>query len=252
MGTQLASLQSLVGVARPISNRRPHRPRRGWSKTRRSRSSGRDLYDFIQRVSKQAILPEIDSRVDQRVAPVAQQSSSSVRSLGPSGNSRLSPRRTGSTWSWTASYQAGKSFNGTAPFTEWLSQRAPYTRESRGCYSRSGVSKRRCLRKSPSFFEGYRKENAVVSPWRRDSPGYTRRCNPGGESCSTGGTRDREWRSSGWRSKRSWWADLHRSRDLCVLQGCPERCFQRPRGRQGSNRTGHFPGTEAGGGVRQR
>lgn len=162
MGTQLASLQSLVGTLGQQQQAAPPVPAR-LVEDKEIKEFGSDLYDFIQRVSEQTVLPKIGAMVEQRVAPVAQQ----VQQLGPqvgavqqqqaqSAQDRVYMELDRIVPDW-------ESLNNTPEFTAWLSQRAPYTRASRGAILAQAFQNGDAPQVA-EFFEGYRKENAVVSP----------------------------------------------------------------------------------------
>ena len=168
---QLASTQSLLttlGQQQAASAVIPVSPT-GLVKDEEVKAFGADLYDFIQRTAKEAILPQVGQMVSQQVAPmtqqvlqqgaavqqVAQQQAKTAEELTYTELDRLVP-------DW-------EQVNGSAEFGNWLYEQDPYSGARRGDMLAQAFKNGDAPRVA-QFFTGFRKENAVVSPGSSTPP----------------------------------------------------------------------------------
>ena len=124
---------------------------------------GADLIDVIKRAAREAVLSEIDSMVNQRVAPVVHQ----VQQLTPAVQDVQQKQ------ALTAEQQLYASLDGAVPgweqinesqeFVNWLHQPDPYAGVPRGAMLAQAFQNGDVPRVA-QFFTGFQKENAVVSP----------------------------------------------------------------------------------------
>lgn len=164
---QLTTMQALIaslGDRRPTADSQepPPAPVK-LVKDDEIREFGADLIDVVRRAAKEAVLPEIDQRIDQRVRPVAQKveqteraAAAAARKLDKSDEQAVYRLLTERVPNWAE-------LNESDAFNDWLDLADPYTGQKRGKLMLEAFKAHDGPR-VVAFFQGYLNEHAAVTP----------------------------------------------------------------------------------------
>jgi hypothetical protein len=160
----MASFSQRGGVAAPGQTPAPAGPAT-LVKDDEINDYGRDLYDFIQRAAKQAVLPEVESRirpVTQQVEQISNQAQSVAKQTAQTAQERVFTALASAVPNW-------EQVDTDERFHEWLDQVDPYSGARRGELLKQAYQRHDAPR-VVAFFKGFLNENAVVQPTPAPTP----------------------------------------------------------------------------------
>lgn len=124
---------------------------------------GADLIDVVKRAAREAVLPELDQRIEQRVRPVAQKveqteqvASAAVKRVAKNDEQAVYALLTERVPNW-------QELNTSDAFNDWLDMVDPYANRKRGELLLEAFNEHNGPR-VVAFFQGYLKEHAAVTP----------------------------------------------------------------------------------------
>lgn len=168
---QLTATQNLLAslsqqrAAAPIDTSATPKPAAGTrlTKDEEVREFGPDLYDFIKRAAQEAVLPEVDSRMQRQVAPVAQRVEQATK-LASTAAQRVAQNDQQTVIDMLdTQVPTWRDLNSDEGFLNWLDERDPYAGVERGKLLKQAYANHDGTR-VVAFFRGYQNEHAVVSP----------------------------------------------------------------------------------------
>ena len=164
MQAHLASTQSLLsqlGSQQAVNPQTLLPPVQPLVKDSEIKEFGADLFDFIQRAAKQAVIPEVGQMVEQRITPVMsqmQQLGGNVQNVANQQQVSAEQqifndidRLVGPDW---------ETINDSPQFLEWLQVVDPYSGATRGAMLSAAFQNRDAPRVA-RFFNGFRQEHAA-------------------------------------------------------------------------------------------
>ena len=159
-----ALLASLGGQAqRPASNSTAQPQPLKLVKDEETREYGADLLDVVRRAAQEAVLPELDRRIEQRVQPVVQrvetvanQASSTAQRIVKQDQAAVHDMLTDQVPNW-------KQLDSDDGFLNWLDQKDPFSARIRGEMLNEAYRANDAPR-VVSFFKSYLNEHAAVTP----------------------------------------------------------------------------------------
>jgi hypothetical protein len=133
------------------------------------REYGADLLDVVRRAAQEAVLPELDRRIEQRVQPVAQrvetvatQASSTAQRIVKQDQAAVHEMLTDQVPNW-------KQMDTDDGFNNWLDQKDPFSGRVRGEMLNEAYRAHDAPR-VVAFFKSYLNENAAVTPPASGNP----------------------------------------------------------------------------------
>lgn len=158
-----ALLASLGGQARPAPTASAAPQPVKLVKDEEIREYGADLIDVVRRAAQEAVLPELDRRIDQRVAPVAQKIES-VANHATSVAQRVVKQDQASVHRMLSEQVPNwQQLDTDEGFLGWLDQTDPFSGRTRGEMLNEAYKSLDGPR-VVAFFKGYLNEHAAVTP----------------------------------------------------------------------------------------
>jgi hypothetical protein len=124
---------------------------------------GADLYDFVKRAAREAVVPDVDQRIANTLTPVAKkvqeveaQVSTAARKVEETEREKVHRLLTERVPTW-------QQLDVDPNFIEWLDQVDPFSGQKRGTLLNVAYQRNDGPR-VVAFFEGYLRENAAVTP----------------------------------------------------------------------------------------
>jgi hypothetical protein len=146
-------------AAAPAGQGSTHVPQSSLVKDDEIRDFGPELYDFIQRTAKQAVLPEVENQLNpmrQQVQRVANTASQVAQRATLTDQERVIATLAKEVPNW-------EQLNENEDFLNWLDLTDPYSGEIRGDLLKRAYQRNDAPR-VVAFFKGFLNENAVVTP----------------------------------------------------------------------------------------
>ncbi len=141
------------------------------------REYGADLIDVVRRAAQEAVLPELDRRIDQRVQPVAQrvesvanQASSTAQRIVKQDQAAVHDMLTDQVPNW-------KQLDTDDGFINWLDQKDPFSGRVRGEMLNEAYRAHDAPR-VVAFFKSYLNEHAAVTPPASGAPAASQDASP--------------------------------------------------------------------------